>query len=950
MGVVYEARQVRLNRLVALKMIRSGALATEEDVRRFRNEAEAVALLDHPRIVTVHEVGEDAGWHYLSMKLFRGGTLAERVARFQADPRAAATLMIEVARAVQYAHEKGILHRDLKPANILIDENGQPHVSDFGLAKRLESGSDLTGTGAILGTPAYMAPEQAAGDKGRVTALSDVYGLGAVLYALLTGRAPFVGASPLEVLEKVRTQEPDPPSRIQPRVPRDLEVICLKALDKDPRRRYGSAGALAADLGRWLVGAPIEARSVGPVRRAWMWSRRNWNVAATMAGLSLLTGVSTAQWLRAEGSLRELGRRATADDIDRAIQWCESGEVARGLSLFAEALDRVPRDSDDLRQALRANIAAWMPHATRLRGVLAHDDQVYLAKYSPYGETILTLGSSRETADRSLPAGDGARLWDRRSLEPIGDLLSHGAGIYDAAFHPDGRSFVTCGANGLVRFWRVPEGTPGRQPLEQPGVLFSVAYSPDGRGLLVGGSDGTACLWDTQTGELKQRLSGYRSGVFQVGFLGEGRLGLTACRDRKLRLWDIHSGRMLDEGAAVFRRQSELRPGSQFATTSSGTVYLTNRVAGDSGESGAQMWDAATREPAGKPLRHEDPVNAVALSDDGTVAATASDDRTARLWDTRTGEVLRILRHRDRVMAVVLSADGSVVLTGTEGGTAQLWSVVDGVPIGDSMRHPWPALNAAIHESGREVLIAADQGMARVWAIPDPAGRRGAPVSDASLDVDPPNIAYSPDGKRMLVGYFDAPSKVRDAQTQFETGISLPHEHAVRAVDWSPDGQWLATAGSDGVIRIWSADSGRLIRQFEAHQGTIRSVTFSREGQFLLSGGEDRQARLWHAAWGQPVGPALRHDAPVNAVAFERERTAILTRTDDQVARRWPLPTAEPAPDEAYRLWVSLATGTRRAEGGTLEALEASEWHELRSRLRAAGGAPDGGHDSEAIP
>src|SRR5262245_58459823 len=280
MGVVYKAKQLSLNRLVALKMIKAGVLADDAELRRFQNEAEAVAALDHPGIVPIHEVGEHDGQRYFSMKLVPGDSLAARLDHYRDDPRAAAFLVAEVAKAVHHAHMRGILHRDLKPANILVDEQGVPHVTDFGLAKRVEGDSELTQSGAIMGTPAYMAPEQTTGRRGSITTATDVYGLGAVLYALLAGQAPFGGDSVIETLDAVRTRPPEPPSRLNAKVPRDLEVICLKCLAKDTRSRYSSAQALAEDLRRYLTGEPILARPVGAAERAWMWCRRNKGIAA----------------------------------------------------------------------------------------------------------------------------------------------------------------------------------------------------------------------------------------------------------------------------------------------------------------------------------------------------------------------------------------------------------------------------------------------------------------------------------------------------------------------------------------------------------------------------------------------------------------------------------------------------------------------------------------------
>ncbi|SRR6266446_6540946 len=306
MGVVYKARQKGPDRLVALKMVQAGRWLSEADVQRFRNEGELVARLDHPHLVPIYELGQrpagDVGPPvlYFSMKLMEGGSLAKAVAGGQwpaaskEQQRRAAQLLVPIARAIHHAHQRGILHRDLKPSNILLDAEGRPHVTDFGLAKQVLIFGDhaadpsLTETGAIVGTPPYMSPEQAAGKRGTITTATDVYGLGTILYALLTGRPPFHEETPLETLAQVKGREPAPPSRINPRLDRDLETICLKCLEKEPARRYGSAEALAEDLERWLAGAPIVARPLSRAARAWRWCRRNPMLAGMSAAIVLL--------------------------------------------------------------------------------------------------------------------------------------------------------------------------------------------------------------------------------------------------------------------------------------------------------------------------------------------------------------------------------------------------------------------------------------------------------------------------------------------------------------------------------------------------------------------------------------------------------------------------------------------------------------------------------------
>lgn len=280
MGIVYKARQKSLNRPVALKVIRAGEMASSADVRRFRREAETVALLDHPHIVPIYEVGEADGQVYFSMKLIEGGRLADQGSKRQpavseTDQRTVAKRIMVVAKAIHHAHQRGVLHRDLKPSNILLDCAGEPHVTDFGLAKRVETDNSLTLPGVVLGTPTYMAPEQAAGELDKLAPSADVYALGAVFYELLTGRPPFQGRTPLEILEQVRSREPLPPRRACHQIPQDLETICLKCLEKKPAQRYASAQLLADDLERWLRDEPIVARPHSWAERTRRFARRH---------------------------------------------------------------------------------------------------------------------------------------------------------------------------------------------------------------------------------------------------------------------------------------------------------------------------------------------------------------------------------------------------------------------------------------------------------------------------------------------------------------------------------------------------------------------------------------------------------------------------------------------------------------------------------------------------
>jgi serine/threonine-protein kinase len=446
MGVVYRARQKGLGRLVALKLFRADPLGGDADLRRFRNEAEVVAQLDHPHVVPIYEVVEHEGRVYFSMKLIEGGSLDAQLDRFVCDPRAAAALLVAVARAVHHAHQRGILHRDLKPANVLVDGAGHPHVTDFGLAKRVEADAGLTHSGAVLGTPAYMAPEQATARRGAVTTAADVYGLGTILYALLTGQAPFRGESVLQTLEQVRGQDPEPPRRRNPRVPRDLETICLKCLQKEPERRYESAAALADDLESWLRGEPIQARPVGRLGRLWRWCRRQPVQAALAAALLLAVATGLAlvlwQWRRAEEhyhTAEDLRRAAVGHEAEVEDSFRLAHEVVKDFTtrvgetglLEAHGLEPLQRELLQKAQAYFRKFLQRRGHDPALRRELAETS-------AALAQTMRLIGSPDEALDayrravllyedlvRDEPDDLGLRL-------ELSKLYNHVTGVLDA--------------------------------------------------------------------------------------------------------------------------------------------------------------------------------------------------------------------------------------------------------------------------------------------------------------------------------------------------------------------------------------------------------------------------------------------------------------------------------------------------------------------------------------
>jgi tRNA A-37 threonylcarbamoyl transferase component Bud32 len=382
MGVVYKARQVNLNRVVALKMILAGNLASPAEVQRFQTEAEAAANLDHPGIVPIYEVGEIDGRHFFSMGYIDGQSLAATLAHGPLPPNEAAMLVQDVAEAVQYAHVHGVIHRDLKPANILVDAQGHPRVTDFGLAKCVAGNSHLTASGEILGTPSFMSPEQAAGKSAETGVACDVYSLGAVLYALVTGRPPFQAATPVDTLMQVLSQEPVTPRQLTPRMSADLETVVLKCLEKSPGRRYKSAHELAEELQRYLRGEPILARPISRTERLWRWCRR-YPARAVAAGtvlICLLVILIGSCWFyrRLEGQLQQTVA------AEAALQITLTREVAERLDSDLKQLAAIPQ----LMAVTLAQRSDWSPEELEawMRVLLAKDPRLFglCAAFEPY--------------------------------------------------------------------------------------------------------------------------------------------------------------------------------------------------------------------------------------------------------------------------------------------------------------------------------------------------------------------------------------------------------------------------------------------------------------------------------------------------------------------------------------------------------------------------------------
>lgn len=848
MGVVYRARQISLNRPVALKMIRAGVLADAEDLRRFQNEVEAVALLDHPGIVPVYEVGELDGQRYFSMKLIEGGGIGDRLEAFRDDPRAAARLVAEAAEAVAHAHARGVLHRDLKPANLLVDAGGRLLVTDFGLAKRLAEDVELTQTGAILGTPAYMSPEQAAGRRGTVTTATDVYGLGAVLYTLLTGRAPFAGESVVETLDAVRSSPPTEPRRLNSKAPLGLETICLKCLEKEPGRRYGTAQALAEDLRAWLGSRPIAARPTGPLERVALFARRKpaaaaaYGLAAAVVFLSGFGGSIAWLWRAAEGGRVEA--EAARIEADRARTGAESARVE------AEAA-RTRLAAVEYGRAVQAAYEEW------------RDDNVV-------GALSLLEGTRPEL-----------RGWEWRYV----DSLCHPelarfrgpGGRFEPYFDESGTRIATLDGAGTIRFWDALSGAelPGREGRTFAGLD---ALSRDGiRSVIPSDAGYTAQIKDARGGSEIVTLTGHAGRIFSAAFDRDGRRVVTASEDGTAKVWDATTGRdILTLGTP--------RP---LAILHASFSPDGARVATAVEDGTARLWDASTGRELLAMRGHEGGVNRLEFSPDGARLVTAGDDKTARVWDAASGAgLLTLVGHSRRVVSAVFSPDGSKVVTASEDRTARVFDAASGAATLTLKGHGSPVWSARFGPDGSRVITAALGTLVAARVRPEPAR-----IWDATTGPGPSTLeggrgsvraSFSPDGARVAAIRWAAESseaRVLDARTG-RPSLRLGRGGG-SSIEFSGDGSRIVTANSDGTAGIWDARGGGNLLILRGHEGFLNAASFSPDGSRVLTAGVDCTARLWDARDGRELRRFRARERRVNAAAFNHDGSRVVTGGDD---------------------------------------------------------------------
>jgi WD40 repeat protein len=902
MGVIYKAQHTTLRRVVALKMILGGLLARPEDLHRFHTEAEAAAQLQHSGIVALYEVGTHEGQPYFSMEYVTGTSLAQLAAAGPLPGLRAARYLELTARAVHYAHSRGILHRDLKPANVLVDLQDQPKITDFGLAKLLQTDSGQTRTGVIIGTPSYMAPEQAAARKD-LGPECDVYSLGAILYELLTGRPPFRGETALATLSLVTEQEPVPPRLLNPKVDLDLETICLKCLEKAPARRYGSAAALAEDLARYQAGEPILARRVGRLGRVVKWCRRKPAAAGLLAvsALAILALVVGGFLFGVvQHDLRQEAERQHEQAIRARRRAESSAEGMRRLLYLAQFhLAHHAWESADLDRA-EDLLANWYPQPNRPdQPDLRSWEWYYLAglcrgKYTLRGHKgRVTALAWRPDGRRLATAGDDLRIhiWDPAtgklmlSLEKVNEKP-----ITCLAYSPRTSLLASASADHTVKIWNPQTGKKIHTLARHKDHVTSVSFSPDGRRLASSSGDHTVMLWNVDTGSLLRTLTDHNAPVSQVLFSPDEKILASAAEDGAVMLWSVVQEKLL-----------ATLPGHPYPVLSLAFSHDGKILASGGGWSGlhgeVRMWDVPKQRELRPLYRHADRVLSLAFNRQGKLAV-AGRGGLVRVWNTTTGsEAFSFKGDTQNVYALAFSPSGERLAAAGQMGAVRLWNTRGGpgetrVPgrVDDTSR-----LVAVALSQDRQFLaagggVAGRFGEVKVWQA---AGFRRYFLIKGHTDIVR-SVAFSPSRSHIASAGDDKTLRVYDFQTRRLIYL-CPHSSAVTVIAYSPDGKTLATAGFDDRIFLWDALKGTAKGVLRGHNNYILTLAFSPDGRRLASGGYDRTIKVWDLAAGKelftlserrPGGPGR---FAVTALAFSPAGSELVSGSTDKTLRVWDL-------------------------------------------------------------
>ncbi|HEV3163433.1 MAG TPA: protein kinase [Isosphaeraceae bacterium] len=892
MGVVYKARQLGLNRLVALKMILAGAHASAEVVARFRAEAEAVASLQHPNIVQIYEIGEQEGKPYFSLEYVEGGNLAERLKGAPQPARQAARLVEILARTVQAAHQRGIVHRDLKPVNVLLTPEGVPKIADFGLAKRLDGVQGQTESGSILGSPSYMAPEQAEGKAKEVGPEADVYALGAMLYELLTGRPPFRAETAIQTMKQVVDVEPVAPSRLQPGLPRDIETICLKCLQKEPARRYASAEALAEDLRRFQTDEPIVARPIGFVERLIRWCRRNPSLATLGTSVFLLLMIVAVGATIAAVRLN-IARHTISVAFDQAQT--EAKHAKEQTAIAERERGRADKEARDLEDQLYLH-----------RIMLAHDQ--WQSNQISRTEALLA----------ACPPALRNWAWYylmRQCHADLKTLRGHTGAVPASALSPDGKRMASGGVDGSIRLWDMQTGVSVRTLSGHSWVVTSLAFSPDGTRLVSSSLDQTMRLWDPASGEMIQSISNPAMPVRAVAFSPRGDLIASGAGDDQrglgeLRLWDAGNGKPKKS----FRSPGGLINAVAFSPDG-------QSLASGGTDSHVRIWSLSTGKTTNVFSGHSGPVHALAFFPDSKRLVSGGEDATVRLWDLVEGELSDELNgHLGPVLGLAVGPRNDQIASASADGSIKLWRPASSGWSPMTYRgHTGSVLSVNLGQEGRLLASSDADGAIKLWdATQDPqAATLGLPGVVAR------GLAFSPDGTRLASAGSDNVVRIFDARTRESLLALKGHTAAVLAVAFHPEGRFLASASADTTVRIWDLTSGHLLHKLKGHRNDVCAVAFSPDGRLLASASTDTTVRLWDLRTATLLHTFEGHTQEVTSIAFHPDGTRLASGSRDRTVRIWDVADSRPA--RTIRTKSGLVLGVAYNPQGTRLALAGSD-------------------------